>query len=35
MAAPRFAKNVLELIGLTPLVRLNRLPKADGALVIA
>ena len=35
MVEPRFAKNVLELIGHTPLVRLNRLPKSDGALVIA
>jgi cysteine synthase A len=35
MAAPRFARNVLELIGGTPLVRLNRLPKPDGAVVVA
>jgi cysteine synthase len=35
MAAPRFAKNVLELIGQTPLVRLNRLPKPEGAVVVA
>jgi cysteine synthase A len=35
MAAPRFAKNVLELIGGTPLVRLNRLPKPDGGVVVA
>ena len=35
MAAPRFAKSVLELIGGTPLVRLNRLPKPDGATVVA
>jgi cysteine synthase len=35
MAAPRFARNVLELIGHTPLVRLNRLPKPDGAVVVA
>jgi cysteine synthase len=35
MAAPRFARSVLELIGGTPLVRLNRLPKAEGAVVVA
>ena len=35
MATPRFAQNVLELIGHTPLVRLNRLPKAEGAIVVA
>ena len=35
MATPRFAQNVLELIGGTPLVRLNRLPKAEGAVVVA
>jgi len=35
MATPRLARNVLELIGRTPLVRLNRLPKPDGATVVA
>jgi cysteine synthase A len=35
MAGPRFARNVLELIGGTPLVRLNRLPKPEGAMVLA
>jgi cysteine synthase len=35
MTAPRFAQSVLELIGRTPLVRLNRLPKGDGATVLA
>jgi cysteine synthase len=35
MAAPRFARNVLELIGGTPLVRLNRLPRPEGAMVLA
>ncbi len=35
MTAPRFARNVLELIGRTPLVRLNRLPKPEGATVLA
>jgi cysteine synthase A len=35
MAEPRFANNVLELIGQTPLVRLNRLPKPEGAVVVA
>src|SRR5207249_8415162 len=29
------AANVLELIGHTPMVRLNRLPKPEGATVIA
>src|SRR5436309_1426096 len=29
------AQSVLELIGRTPLVRLNRLPKAEGATVLA
>jgi cysteine synthase A len=31
----RIAGSVLELIGRTPMVRLNRLPKADGATVVA
>jgi len=35
MAPLRFADNVLELIGRTPVVRLNRLPKPDGAAVVA
>jgi cysteine synthase A len=32
---PRLAASVLELVGGTPLVRLNRLPTAGGALVLA
>jgi cysteine synthase len=32
---PRLAGSVLELIGATPLVRLNRLPRAGGATVLA
>jgi cysteine synthase len=32
---PRAAGSVLELIGATPLVRLNRIPKAGGATVLA
>ncbi len=35
MDKPRIAANVLELIGGTPLVQLNRLPKAGGARVVA
>lgn len=35
MAEPRIARHVLDLIGGTPLVRLNRLPKPDGAVVVA
>ena len=35
MAETRIARNVLDLIGGTPLVRLNRLPKPDGAMVVA
>ena len=35
MAEPRIARHVLELIGHTPIVRLNRLPKPDGAVVVA
>jgi len=35
MAPLRFADNVLELIGRTPVVRLNRLPKPEGATVVA
>jgi cysteine synthase len=32
---PRTAGSVLDLIGATPLVRLNRIPKAGGATVLA
>jgi cysteine synthase A len=32
---PRVAASVLELIGGTPLVRLNRIPKSGGATVLA
>jgi cysteine synthase A len=32
---PRLAGSVLELIGATPLVRLNRIPRAGGAAVLA
>ena len=35
MSRPPIAASVLELIGHTPMVRLNRLPKAEGASVIA
>lgn len=35
MAERRVARHVLDLIGHTPLVRLNRLPKPDGAMVVA
>jgi len=35
MAEPRFARSVLELIGHTPIVRLNRLAKPEGATVVA
>jgi cysteine synthase A len=35
MAGLRFADNVLDLIGRTPVVRLNRLPKPGGAVVVA
>ena len=31
----RFAQTVLDLIGRTPLVRLNRLPQSEGATVVA
>src|SRR5437763_9495374 len=34
-ARPRLAASVLELVGGTPLVRLNRLPSAGGAVVLA
>ncbi len=32
---PRLARSVLELVGATPMVRLNRLPKPGGAIVLA
>ena len=32
---PRVAASVLELIGGTPLVKLNRIPKPEGAIVLA
>ena len=32
---PRIAASVLDLVGGTPLVRLNRLPKPGGAIVLA
>jgi cysteine synthase A len=35
MSALRFADSVLDLIGRTPVVRLNRLPKPGGAAVVA
>jgi cysteine synthase A len=35
MGEPRFARSVLDLIGHTPMVRLNRLPKPEGAVVVA
>jgi cysteine synthase A len=35
MSGPKIAKSVLELVGRTPMVRLNRLPKAGGAVVAA
>ena len=35
MTTPKIAKSVLELVGRTPMVRLNRLPKPGGALVAA
>jgi cysteine synthase A len=35
MSSLRFAQNVLDLIGRTPVVRLNRLPARDGAAVVA
>jgi len=35
MAELRFAQTVLDLVGRTPLVRLNRLPNPDGATVVA
>ena len=34
-ARPKMAGSVLELVGGTPLVRLNRIPKACGAVVLA
>jgi cysteine synthase A len=35
MTAPKIAASVLELVGRTPMVRLNRLPKRGGAAVAA
>ncbi len=35
MSVPKIAKSVLELVGRTPMVRLNRLPKPGGAVVAA
>src|SRR5256885_15397282 len=35
MSTLRFADSVLDLIGRTPVVRLNRLPKPEGAVVVA
>jgi len=32
---PRVARSVLDVVGGTPLVRLNRLPRPDGATVLA
>ena len=32
---PKVANNILELIGSTPIVRLNRLPEKDSALIYA
>jgi cysteine synthase len=32
---PRVAASVLDLIGGTPLVRLNRIPNPEGATVLA
>src|SRR5713226_8403454 len=34
-ARPRLAASVLDLVGGTPLVRLNRIPRAGGATVLA
>jgi cysteine synthase A len=34
-ARPRLAASVLELVGATPLVRLNRVPRRGGATVLA
>jgi cysteine synthase A len=35
LARPKVAESVLDLVGGTPLVRLNRLPRAGGATVLA
>ena len=35
VARPRIAASVLDVVGGTPLVRLNRLPSAGGAVVLA
>src|SRR5438477_8392460 len=32
---PKIAASVLDVVGGTPLVKLNRLPKSDGATVLA
>jgi cysteine synthase len=34
-ARPRIAASVLDAVGNTPLVKLNRLPTANGAVVLA
>ena len=35
LARPRLAASVLDLVGGTPLTRLNRIPRAGGAVVLA
>ena len=35
LSRPRVAASVLDVVGATPLVRLNRIPKAGGAMVLA
>ena len=35
MTRPRVASSVLELVGATPLTKLNRIPKPGGAVVLA
>jgi cysteine synthase A len=35
MVRPRLAASVIDLVGATPLVRLGRIPKAGGAVVLA
>lgn len=35
LGRPKVARSVLELVGNTPLVRLNKLPKPGGAMVLA
>ena len=34
-ARPRVAESVLEVVGATPLVKLNRIPRPGGATVLA